>query len=55
MKRLMMIAVLGAVIYGCAPRVTVDSNSRVNFNKYRTYAWMDSDIEAGKIHCITTS
>ncbi|RYC66265.1 MULTISPECIES: DUF4136 domain-containing protein [Spirosoma] len=48
MKRIMLVAVLLTAMIGCAPRVTVDSNSRVNFSKYRTYAWMDSDIKAGE-------
>jgi hypothetical protein len=37
---LAMLAGLGA----CAPRVTVDRAEDVDFSKYRTYAWMDSDI-----------
>lgn len=48
MKPIMMIAALLVAISGCAPRVTVDSNNRVNFNKYKTYAWMDSDVKAGQ-------
>lgn len=35
-------------IYACAPRVTVDRNSRTDFSKYKTFAWMDSDVIAGQ-------
>ncbi|QJW91380.1 DUF4136 domain-containing protein [Spirosoma taeanense] len=48
MKQFLMVAGLLTVIYSCSPRVTVDSNSRVNFNKYKTFAWMDSDVKAGQ-------
>ncbi|GAB3541923.1 DUF4136 domain-containing protein [Spirosoma fluminis] len=48
MKRILVIASLLAIIYSCAPRVVVDSNSRVNFSKYKTFAWMDSDVKAGQ-------
>lgn len=43
-----MVAVLLTALYGCAPRVTVDRNSEVNFSKYKTFAWMDSDVKAGQ-------
>ncbi|WP_461138061.1 DUF4136 domain-containing protein [Spirosoma pomorum] len=48
MKRILMIVGLLSVIYACSPRVTVDKNNSVNFGKYKTYAWMDSDIKAGE-------
>ncbi|MFD2570906.1 DUF4136 domain-containing protein [Spirosoma soli] len=48
MKQVLMIVGLLSVIYGCAPRVTVDSNSNIDFNKYKTFAWMDSDVKAGQ-------
>ncbi|WP_420155667.1 DUF4136 domain-containing protein [Siphonobacter sp.] len=28
--------------------VNVDKSSRANFSKYKTFAWMDSDVQAGK-------
>lgn len=37
-----------AIGYGCSPRVTVDSNSRVDFSQYKTFAWMESDVKAGQ-------
>ncbi|GAB4030661.1 DUF4136 domain-containing protein [Spirosoma jeollabukense] len=48
MKRLLVILSLLTVGYGCSPRVTVDSNSRVDFSKYKTFTWMDSDVKAGQ-------
>ncbi|MCX6219039.1 DUF4136 domain-containing protein [Spirosoma sp.] len=48
MKRLLSIVTFLAVAYGCAPRVTVDKNSRTDFSKYKTFAWMDSDVKAGQ-------
>lgn len=48
MKRLLILFGLLTVGYGCSPRVTVDRNSQVNFNKYKTFAWMDSDVKAGQ-------
>ncbi|WP_420147222.1 DUF4136 domain-containing protein [Spirosoma sp.] len=46
MKRLLVIFGLMALGYGCSPRVAVDSNSRTDFNKYKTFTWMDSDVKA---------
>ena len=48
MKRLLVILGLVILGYGCAPRVTVDRNQRVDFSKYKTFAWMDSDVKAGQ-------
>ncbi|WP_338872455.1 DUF4136 domain-containing protein [Spirosoma sp. SC4-14] len=48
MRKVLMLASLLAVIYACSPRVTVDKNNRVDFSKYKTYAWMDSDVKAGQ-------
>lgn len=48
MNRIVLIATLLAFAYACAPRVVVDQNSRVDFSKYKTYAWMDSDVKAGQ-------
>ncbi|WP_460640041.1 DUF4136 domain-containing protein [Larkinella harenae] len=47
MKKIMLLSGLVLIIWSCSP-VTVDYNSKVNFNKYKTYAWMDSDVQAGK-------
>lgn len=48
MKRFLIIAAVMVAAYGCAPRVTVDRNNQVNFSKYKTFAWMDSDVKAGQ-------
>jgi hypothetical protein len=48
MKYVVMLVGVVLTINACSPRVVVDSNSRVNFNKYRTFAWMDSDVKAGQ-------
>ena len=48
MKRILVIIGLLTAAFGCSPRVVVDSNSRVDFNKYKTFAWMDSDVKAGQ-------
>ena len=29
----------------CAPRVAVDQAKNVDFSKYRTFAWMNSDVK----------
>ncbi|GAB4026979.1 DUF4136 domain-containing protein [Spirosoma koreense] len=48
MKRLLIIFGLLATGYACSPRVAVDSNSRTDFSKYKTFTWMDSDVKAGQ-------
>jgi hypothetical protein len=48
MKFLGFLAALLLLVSSCAPRVQVDARRNVNFNKYRTYAWMDPDVTAGK-------
>lgn len=48
MKRLLIIFGLLSLGYGCSPRVAVDKNSRADFSKYKTFAWMDSDVKAGE-------
>ena len=48
MKYGLMAVALLLVVSSCAPRVTVDANQRVNFSKYRTYAWMDSDVKGSQ-------
>jgi len=47
MKRILIMMGLLGVISSCT-RVAVDKSANVNFNKYRTYTWMDSDVQAGK-------
>lgn len=47
MKNIIIVAGLVLAFTSCAPRVAVDK-ANVNFDKYRTYAWMDSDVKAGK-------
>ncbi|WP_234735692.1 DUF4136 domain-containing protein [Tellurirhabdus bombi] len=48
MKNAVFVIGLLFVLGSCARPVTVDYNSRVNFDKYKTYAWMDSDVKAGQ-------
>lgn len=48
MKNILIAAGLLLAFVGCSPRVAVDTAQNVNFSKYRTYAWMDSDVKAGK-------
>ncbi|WP_461099884.1 DUF4136 domain-containing protein [Spirosoma luteolum] len=48
MNRLLLLGGLLLALVSCSPRVTVDQNNNVNFNKYRTFAWMDSDVKAGQ-------
>ncbi|WP_461089439.1 hypothetical protein [Spirosoma gilvum] len=43
MKRLLIVISLLASSFACSPRVAVDSSSRADFNKYKTFAWMDSE------------
>lgn len=48
MRKVLMVASLLVLIYACSPRVAVDKNNQVDFNKYKTFAWMDSDVRAGQ-------
>lgn len=48
MKHLMIVASLLLAMVGCAPRVTVNSSDSADFSKYKTFAWMDSDVKAGQ-------
>lgn len=48
MKRLLIIFGVLTAIYGCSPRVAVDSSSQTDFSKYKTFTWMDSDVKAGQ-------
>ncbi|GAB3691180.1 DUF4136 domain-containing protein [Spirosoma flavus] len=48
MKGLVIMLGLLVVAFGCSPRVAVDSNSKVDFSKYKTFTWMDSDVKAGQ-------
>lgn len=48
MKNIVIVAGLLLAFVGCSPRVAVDTAQNTNFNKYRTYAWMDSDVKAGQ-------
>src|SRR5205823_887781 len=47
MKSLIILVGFVLSLAACSPRVAVDS-ANVNFNKYRTYDWMDSDVKAGQ-------
>ncbi|RYF45649.1 MAG: DUF4136 domain-containing protein, partial [Cytophagaceae bacterium] len=48
MNRLLSIFTFLVLTSSCAPRVTVDQNSKADFSKYRTFTWMDSDVKAGQ-------
>ncbi|MFT4032715.1 MAG: DUF4136 domain-containing protein [Siphonobacter sp.] len=45
-KKLVLISLLW-FSWGCSS-VNVEKSKRANFNNYKTYAWMDPDIKAGK-------
>lgn len=47
MKQAILLASL-MLLAQCAPRVVIDSAQNVDFSKYRTYDWMDSDVTAGQ-------
>ena len=47
MKNALLLLILLVGVTACAPRVTVDK-ANVDFSKYRTYAWMDSDVKGSK-------
>ncbi len=42
------LAAVVLVAFGGCSSVRVDSNPRVNFSKYKTYAWMEPDVKAGR-------
>lgn len=48
MKSLVIMASLLAALSACSPRVAVDSNSKTDFSKYKTFTWMDTDVKAGQ-------
>lgn len=48
MKHILLLVSLLTALGACAPRVRVDKNQDVDFSRYRTYAWMDSDVKAGQ-------
>lgn len=48
MNRLLSIFTFLVLTSSCAPRVTVNQNSKADFSKYRTFTWMDSDVKAGQ-------
>ncbi len=48
MKRFMLLMALFPLLYACAPRVAVDYNNKIDYSKYRTFTWMDSDVKAGQ-------
>ena len=49
MNRFLLItAVFLTALYGCSPRVAVNKNNNVDFSKYQTYDWMESDVKAGE-------
>ncbi|MBO0933795.1 DUF4136 domain-containing protein [Fibrella aquatilis] len=43
-----LIAALFMGMAACAPRVAVDKAQNIDFSKYRTYAWMQSDVKGSK-------
>lgn len=47
MKNMLLLVGFALVMAACSPRVAVDS-ANVNFNKYRSYDWMKSDVKAGQ-------
>lgn len=44
---MLLLAGFVLAIAACSPRVAVDS-AKVDFNKYRTYDWMDSDVKGSQ-------
>ncbi|QIP13820.1 DUF4136 domain-containing protein [Spirosoma aureum] len=48
MKNLYISISLVIALIGCSPRVTVDKTQTIDFNHYKTYGWMDSDVNAGQ-------
>ena len=47
MKKMLLLAGFALAIAACSPRVAVDS-ANVNFSKYHTYDWMDSDVRGSQ-------
>lgn len=47
MKNLLIAALLVGFA-ACAPRVSVDRAQNIDFSKYRTFAWMQSDVGGSK-------
>ncbi|MBO0939057.1 DUF4136 domain-containing protein [Fibrella sp. HMF5335] len=48
MKNILIAAALLVGIAACAPRVAVDKAQNIDFTKYRTFAWMQSDVAGSK-------
>ena len=47
MKNAFLVLAIVAGFGACAPRVAVDK-ANVDFSKYRTFAWMDSDVKGSQ-------
>ncbi|GAB4030070.1 DUF4136 domain-containing protein [Spirosoma jeollabukense] len=48
MKSLFISLSLAIGFIACAPRVTVDTAQGVDFSRFQTYSWMQSDVKAGQ-------
>lgn len=48
MKNLFILAGLLLAGASCSPRVAVDTAQNANFNKYRSFDWMETDVKAGQ-------
>jgi hypothetical protein len=48
MRSLFINLSLAIAFTACAPRVTVDTAQRVDFNRFQTYFWMQIDVKAGQ-------
>lgn len=45
-RSLLLIASAGFILYGCASTAHIEKDEAVNFNKYKTFAWLDENEDS---------
>jgi len=48
-RSILVFAAFGFLLSGCASTAHVEKDDAVNFNNYKTYAWLDSKDDSGSI------
>src|SRR5947208_11840802 len=48
-RSIVVFAAFGLLLSGCASTAHVEKDDAVNFNNYKTYAWLDSKDDSGSI------
>lgn len=48
-KTLILFATVGLLLSGCAATAFIEKDENVNFNRYKTYAWLDANDDSSGI------